>query len=89
MNKQELMDAIYELDPSYVKMNIDLSQYTEEQLQICYDRKKHAPISKKGGWYSRFRPQYNKEKQEQKDENPKLSSRIVLSGFDALDKEKL
>jgi len=99
MTKQELMDAIYELDPSYRKLKIDLNQYTEEELQICYDRKKNAPISRRqsnGGWYSNYQPKARPVRTKDDGENDyevpytKVEEKdkgVALSGFEALKKE--
>jgi hypothetical protein len=100
MTKQELMDEIYRLDPSYVDLKIDLSQYTEEELQICYDRKKNAPMQSKrrGGWYSNYTPKQSSRPRVRISEDEdyytvpvtKEKEKVVsLTGFDALDKERM
>lgn len=95
MTKEELMDAIYNLEPSYRKMKIDLSTYTIEQLRFHYNRKKDRPALKerRNNWYTGFQPSTRKTEVEEDTyvvpttrakDNP-----ISLTGFDALDKERI
>ena len=86
MTKEELISEIYRMDQSYLDLKIDLNKYSVKELQICYDRKKNAPI--KRPFISRFN--YNKRevpqvKTEAVKEEPKS---VALSGFDALNKNK-
>ena len=90
MTKQELIDGIYEMDPSYVDMKIDLNNYSIEALQLCYDRKKFAPESVKERMrnYGRDRSSVpvTTRRTEVIESEPEQKN-VSLTGFDALKKE--
>lgn len=99
MTKEELMQEIYIMDPSYRRMSIDLSKYTLEELQKHYDRKKNAPRKHDRGWYSSFQPRQRQVASNERTDgfvevSPRTSERrnsansgVAISGFDALKKD--
>ena len=103
MTKQELMDEIYRMDPSYIQLKIDLNKFTEEELQVCYNRKKFSPVKQqRGGWYSNYTPRGSSRVTTAAERNTartdgfeeveytpkeKKPESIALTGFDALRKE--
>lgn len=100
MTKDELVHAIYTMDPSYRKLKIDLYQYSEAQLQLAYDRKKNKPVARTGGWYSNYTPAVSRPRPARTDGFEEVeytetttTRRVVekksvsLTGFDALRKE--
>ena len=109
MTKEELIEAINEMDPSYQRLKMDLSKFTEAELQKTYDRKKNAPAGVKErmkgrGWYSSFVPQKRVaeirdteydykipvyEAEEVREEKVEKTTGVALTGFDALDKERM
>ena len=99
MNKQQLIDGIKALDPEFANY-VDLENYSEEDLYICYERKLNAPpLAKKkmsGGWYRDFKPaspSISSTRQSSLEEEVEYTPRqaeqapVSLSGFDALRKE--
>ena len=97
MTRQQLIDGIYELDPSYVEMDINLEKYTDEQLQICYDRKMFAPQAVKDRMKSYGNSSYVPKRTNTFEESdipvqrtPSVrkeeSQDVALTGFDALKK---
>ena len=95
MTRQQLMDGIRELDPSYVELDINLDKFTDEQLQICYDRKMFAPQAVKDrmkGKYSSYTPSRSNafESDIPVQRIPSVrkeeSQDVALTGFDALKK---
>jgi hypothetical protein len=98
MTKQQLVDAIYELDPSYLRLKIDLNTFSEEQLLKHYNRKKNAPVPKnRSNWYTNFIPSSRKKKAETTQEEYDIpvthvkeeEKKVALTGFDALNKERM
>lgn len=100
MTKEELMQEIYIMDPSYKRMGIDLSKHTVEELQKHYDRKKNAPASKNRsrGWYSDYQPRSRAVTTTERSDGfvevtPSRTTKqdkansVAISGFDALKKE--
>ena len=89
MTKEELIAGIYEIDPSYVDMKIDLNNYSIEALQLCYDRKKFAPESVKERMrnYGRDRSYTPVTRRTEVVESEPEQKSVALTGFDALKKE--
>jgi|WetSurSiteA1Bulk_404760.scaffolds.fasta_scaffold48838_2 hypothetical protein len=95
MTKEQLVDAIYDLEPSYRKLKIDLTTYTIEQLRFHYNRKKDKPFLKerRKNWYTSITPSPRRSEVIEEDtyEVPVTKEKedaISLTGFDALDKER-
>ena len=93
MTRQQLIDGIIELDPSFASF-VDWDNHTDEALQMTYDRKNNAPQAikdrmKNRGNRSSYVPQTRNAfidddipVQKAKEDNS-----VALTGFDALKKE--
>lgn len=94
MNRQQLIDGISDLDPSFAQF-VNWDNHTDEALQICYDRKNDAPQAVKDRMkkYGNNTPYQEPARSYDSDvpvsrrvEQPRQES-VSLTGFDALKKE--
>ena len=92
MTRQQLIDGIMDLDPSFAQF-VSWDKYDDDQLQMCYDRKRFAPASVRERMKNYGRNTFDTARRPATSESdipvtrePKQES-VTLTGFDALKKE--
>ena len=100
LTKEEMITEIHKMDPDFFRLSINLDKFTLEEIQKHYLRKKNAPISKnkpRSNWYTSMQPTQRTRQviseeyivPRTKAPNVKEDKGISLTGFDALDKERI
>jgi hypothetical protein len=97
LSKEEMIAEINRMDPMFFRLSIDLDKFTEEEIKKHYLRKKNAPISKNrnSGWYANFKPSSRQVTAARTDgfeevvTTQEKDKGVALTGFDALNKERV